>query len=249
MGYWPIVKRVLKDSNVVLEIADARMPEISQNKELEYKAELYGKELILVFTKIDLVSVMALNTLRGQYPDAFFVSGVKNIGLKRLKIHLLIMAKRKGVESLRVGIVGYPNVGKSAVINALVHRARTKVSRMAGTTKGIQWIKAGGLSILDSPGVVPFEDDEVTLGIMGAKNPEKIKNVFKVAFALIKNFSDRNLEALEKFYGAELKDKDEYEILLEIGKKRGFLLKGGIVDEKRAAMQLLRDWQSGKLGI
>jgi len=248
MGYWPVVKKVLKDSDVVLEILDARMPELSRNKELERKVKMYKKHLVLVFTKIDLVSGRVLDDLRKEYKNAFFVSGTKNIGISKLRTGLLILRKRMKIEDLKVGVVGYPNMGKSAIINALVRRARAKVSRYAGTTKGIQWIKRGNLMILDSPGVVPFYDNEVKLGLLGSKNPEKIRNPQRVVFAVIKNFMKRNKEALEKFYGIEVKG-DEYDVLLAIGEKRKFLRKGGVVDERRTEMQILRDWQRGKLRI
>ncbi len=250
MGYWPIVNKVLMDADIILLILDARMPELSRNKELEEKVERYKKQIVYVFNKIDLISKESLNKLKKQFPDAFFVSGSKNIAIKGLKVNLYILGKKMKLSEPRVGVVGYPNVGKSAIINALAHRAKAKVSVMAGTTKGIQFIKAGNLRILDSPGVVPFEDNEVKLGVLGAKNPEKIKNLDKVAFAIIKNFVEVNKEALERFYGIKIENgEDEYEIILKIGRKKYFLIKGGRVDEHRTVLQIIKDWQRGRLKI
>ncbi len=247
MGYWPVVKRVVKDSDIVLEIIDARFPELSANKTLERMTSFYRKKLVKVFNKIDIVSDEYLEELRAKYKNEFFVSGAKNIGMRGLMVGLLIMAKRMKIENPKIGVVGYPNVGKSAIINALAKSDKARVSERAGTTKGIQWIKAGSLLILDSPGVVPFEDYESKLGIMGAKNPEKLKNVERTALEIINMFVNNGREVLERIYGINLDDNEN--ILELIGKKKGFLYKGGIVDERRAALLVLKDWNKGKLRL
>ncbi len=250
MGFWPIVRKVVNESDVVLEIMDARMPKISRNDEVENLVKFHKKVLIKVYTKIDLISKDYLDFLRGKERDSIFVSGAKNIGMKKLKEKILISSKRLGISEPIVGIVGYPNVGKSAIINALAKRARAKVSNKAGTTRGIQWVNAGSLRILDSPGVVPWSDDEVILGIMGAKNPERLRDPEKVSFKIIKFFLDYGKKNLEEFYKVKLDGKiDEYEVLLEIGRARGFLLKGNRVDENRTIYQIIRDWRDGKLRL
>lgn len=250
MGFWPIVRKVVNESDVVLEIMDARMPKISRNEEVEKLVKFHKKILIKVYTKIDLVSKDYLDFLRGKEKDSIFVSGAKNIGMKKLKEKILIFSKRLGISEPIVGIVGYPNVGKSAIINALAKRARAKVSNRAGTTRGIQWVNAGSLRILDSPGVVPWSDDEVILGIMGAKNPERLKDPEAVVIKIIKFFLDYGKKNLEEFYKVDIEGKiDEYDILLEIGRARGFLLKGNRVDENRTIFQIIRDWRDGKLRL
>ncbi len=250
MGYWPVVKKVVKDSDIVLFILDARMPELSFNKELERMVLRYGKEFVLVFNKIDLIPRRRLERLKHKFPDSFFVSGSKNIGLSRLKEGLLIKAKRGGILEPRVGVVGYPNTGKSSIINALAKSAKAKVSSSAGTTRNIQWIRAGSLKILDSPGVVPLEDREVSLGILGSKNPEKLKKPEKVVFNIIEMFVKSNINKLEEFYGIKVeKAEDSYEIMLKIGRRKGFLQKGNNVDENRTMFQIIGDWQKGKLRI
>tara|TARA_Y100000034_G_scaffold67371_1_gene81270 strand:- start:4682 stop:5431 length:750 start_codon:yes stop_codon:yes gene_type:complete len=249
MGFWPVVKKVVKDSDLVLLVMDARMPELSENKALLGMVRVHRKKVIPVFTKIDLVSEKYLGVLRKEHRNAFFVSGTKNIGISKLKTGLLILAKRAGIAEPFVGIVGYPNVGKSAVINALAKRAKAKVSGRAGTTKGIQWVKAGTLKILDSPGVVPYKDNEVELGILGAKNADKLRDVEKVVFHLLKMFLESSRSNLEKFFGIDTKGKDEYDVLLDIGRSKGFLRGGNRVDEHRAASYILKVWQKGDLRL
>lgn len=248
MGFWPVVKKVVYESDIILLILDARMPELSRNKALERILEINNKEFIVVFNKIDLVSEEYLNKVRDENKQAFFVSGTNNIGISRLKTAIMILAKRKGIEYPRIGVVGYPNVGKSAIINAIAKRARTKISKHAGTTKGIQWVKAGSLYILDSPGVIPFEDRETLLGVIGAKDPEKIKNVYKVAVEIVRMLFNYNRKILEDEYKIEI-GEDYWDVFEQIGKKRGFLLKGGVIDENRTSMQIVRDWQRGKLKL
>ena len=129
----------------------------------------------------------------------------------------------------------------------MAKREKAKVSKRAGTTRGIQWIKAGSLLVLDSPGVIPFEDKEISLGVLGAKDPEKLRNVERAAFEIIKIFLDYNRKSLEDLYGIKIEGNDYSSIFEEIGRKKGFLLKGGIVDERRVAFLILKDWHKGKL--
>jgi len=248
MGFWTIVNKVIGESDIVVFVLDARMPEMSWNDEIDRIITRKKKILVVVFNKIDLISAEELNRLKIKHKGAFFVSGINNIGLKDLKTGLLIQGKRMGLFLPRIGVVGYPNVGKSAIINALAHRSRAKVSAKSGTTRGVQYIKVGDLKILDSPGVVPYEDKEVKLGLLAAKNPEKLRNPEKVAVNVISLFLEQNVEALEKFYNIKVSE-DPYDIFTDIGKKRGFLAKGGVVDERRTAITIVRDWQRGKIKL
>lgn len=248
MGFWPVVKKVVKESDVVLIILDARMPGLSRNKEVKRLIRRYKREKIIVFNKIDLVSNSFLNKLRKEYEDAYFVSGIKNKGISKLRRGLQILRKRLKLNKLRVGLVGYPNVGKSAIINALARRGSAKVSRIAGTTRGIQFIRVGDILILDSPGVVPYSDSELTLGILGAKNPEKLKKPYKIVIEILNVILRWDKKSLEDFYKVKLpEDISADKALEEIAKQKGYLKKGGLIDEDRVILKIIRDWQSGKL--
>ena len=247
MGYWPVVKRVVKDSDIVVLVGDVRMPELSKNKTLERMIALHDKTLVRVFTKIDLVSRGYLGRVEKDHKGCIFVSGTQNKGISKLKSKLMIMSKKMGIEEPRVGVVGYPNMGKSAIINALAKRGKARVSKRAGTTRGIQWIRAGSLFILDSPGVVPEDDREFELAVLGSKNPEKLRNIERVALEIIRMFVDYNIGVLEEGYGVVADDSEE--ILERIAQAKGFLLKRGVRDVHRAALLVLRDWQKGKLRL
>ncbi len=248
MGFWPVVMNVLRNSDIVLLLVDARMPEISRNSEIVEKVEgMKGKRIVIVFNKSDLVGLKDINKLKKEYPGAFFVSATKRTGVKDLKGVLENMAENWNRPSLRVGLVGYPNIGKSTLINLLVPGAKAKVSSMSGTTKKTQWVRSGKLRIMDSPGVIPFGDRKVQIGMTAAKDPHKIKNPEKVALRIIDFMMKREGNLLKRYYGAS--GKDEYEAFEDIAMKKGFLVKGGEVDEHRTAIKVIDDWQRGRIKL
>ena len=240
-----MVLNVLRNSDVVLLVVDARMPKVARNSEIVNKIR-EGKRLIYVFNKIDLVGRKDVEKLREEYPKGVFVSVTKKIGVKELKLALENMAEGWSRASLRVGVVGYPNVGKSTLINFLAPGAGVKVSSVSGTTKKTQWVRSGRLRIMDSPGVIPFGDGRIRAGMAVAKDPHKIKNPEKVAFFLLGGGS-RVVESIKKFYKVR---GDAVDVIFEaIGRKCGYLVKGGEVDENRTAIRIIEDWQKGKIGL
>ncbi|MEK6825242.1 MAG: GTPase [Nanoarchaeota archaeon] len=249
MGFWGVVDDVIANADILVVVGDARMTELSRNSEIERKVKKHGKELVLAFTKKDLTSPLRLERARKEYPDAFFVSGTKNEGIAELRRHLQILAKRLKIEEPHIGVVGYPNIGKSALLNALARRARTLVADKPGTTRGVQWVNAGNLRILDTPGVIPYEDGSSKLVLLGSKHPDKIAEPDKIAYQIV-TMAKQSPESLKECYGIETVTlKDEQELVEEIGRKRGFLKRGGEVDEKKTCIQIIRDWQKGKLRL
>jgi len=249
MGYFDTVRHVVVKADIVLLVVDARMPELARNNELEGLVRAMKKTLVIVFNKCDLISQSDLTKLKNKFKNAFFVSAGKNEGISKLRTQLYIMAKQIGIDLPHIGVVGYPNVGKSALINVLARGSRTKVSSVAGTTKGVQWVKVGKFRVIDSPGVITYKENEERLGFIGAKNPEQIQNPESVACEIISHCMEKNKKALEEFYGISIGNEELYDVLLIIGKQRGYLAKGGIVDEKRTAISIVRDWQKGKLKV
>ncbi len=247
--YWKVIEDVIEKSNVVLEILDARIPELSRNKELEKLIKEKNKKLIFILNKSDLVSEKFLRKKfreLNKITPTFIISSKEKIGTKRLRDYLTRLTKKEKI--FRIGIVGYPNTGKSSVINALTLRKKAKVTSRAGTTKGQQWISSEKLSIIDSPGIIPLkQDDEIRYALIGSKNAEKIKELEVVAHIIIKLFE--NKKSLVNFYKIQTKSKNPNEIIKQIAKKKGFVKKGGVIDENRVAIQIIRDWQTGKLRL
>lgn len=250
MGFWQNVIDAIKSADVVLFVMDARMPELSGNIDLEKQLKNSNKKIIKVFNKVDLISQRKYEELKRNYKGAFLISVAHKTNIERLRIELKKIAKNLKVEKLDVGIVGYPNVGKSALTNILTRRAKAKIASMAGTTTGLMWASSNSFRILDSPGVIPFGDDEVKLGVLGARSPEKIKELEDVAVAVVQLFLENNISDLENFYRVNLKEIDNgYDILMEIGKEKKLLRKGGVIDENRTFKMVILDWQQGKLKI
>lgn len=160
---------------------------------------------------------------------------------------------REAKGDIVVGVLGYPNVGKSSIINALAHRKKVKVSKKAGTTHGIHWIKASDkIKLIDSPGVIPLkEEDNMRYGLIGARDTESLRDSETVADSIIKLFMKDNKKAFCDFYGIEIKkEAEDYDsIINQLGKKKSFLIKGGRIDENRTAVMIVKDWQQGRLRL
>jgi len=247
MGYWGVVNNSLKNSDIILLILDARIPEESRNREILRKANELHKKIIFVFNKCDLISKENLDKLKEKYHDSFFISATNKDSLRILKNHLVDLGKDIK-PSLRISLIGYPNVGKSSILNILVPKTRAKVSSKSGTTKETQWVREGNLRFMDTPGVIPRSDSRVSIGLTASKDAHKLRNPDKVAYEIIKVLRKQNLEALKNYYKVDFEKKDsDYDVLLKIGKKKNYILKGGDIDENRTVTQIISDWQKGKI--
>jgi ribosome biogenesis GTPase A len=272
-AYWDVIKRIITESDLVLEVLDSRLVELSRNEEVERLIKEVGRPMVFVINKCDLVSKESLKKqvkeLKKQ-GDVIFISTKKKGGSKVLLYQIQKVFKKYGKREIPVkdkfapksqyrvakanivvGILGYPNVGKSSIINALAHKKKVKVSKKSGTTHGIHWINVTkDIKILDSPGVIPLKkDDEIRYGLIGARDTEALKNPELVAHAVIKLFLKKNKKELERFYNIEITNNDVEEIVEQLSLKKGFLLKGGKADKHRLVMIIVRDWQQGRLRL
>jgi ribosome biogenesis GTPase A len=275
--YWQKIRQMVSESDIVLEILDARLVELSRNEPLEKIFKEIGRPIIYVINKADLVSRKALEIATDKLKDETKaeVVYVSNRQTRTIKTLLTTIKKvfeiygkrederynkftpkkqrqhRKAKGDIVVGVFGYPNVGKSSVINSLAFKKKAIVTSKAGTTHGAHWISAGSnIKMIDTPGVIPLEyNDELRLALIAAKNPEKIKERDVVAAKIIEMFIESNKQALEKFYNIKIEREDSYDILEEIGEKKGHLKKGGVVDEQRTSTMIIRDWQQGKIKL
>ncbi len=240
-NFWKIVNQVIKDSNIIIEVLDARMIEETRNHEIEKKILAKGKKLIMVANKADLISKEKYLSLKKTYPNMLFFSSKQRLSTTKLLKRLIKDAK--GMQSL-VGVVGYPNVGKSSLINALKGKNAAPTSSISGYTKALQKIRiAKRIYLFDTPGVFPRkENDEFQNVLSGAISAEKVKDPEMIAIKMIEMLEGK----IEKHYGVE-KTLDAEKTLENIAIKRGKLLKGGVPDTKTAAMQIIKEWQKGKI--
>jgi len=270
--HWELVKRIITESDLVLEILDARFVELSRNEEVERLIKEIGRPMIFVVNKKDLVSIEKIREQTDKLKEkgeVVFIStkkkGDEKILLYKIKQIFRKYGKRKmeirgkfdpkpkykaAVADIVVGVLGYPNVGKSSIINFLAHKKKTKVSKKSGATHGIHWINVNKeIKLIDSPGVIPLQkEDEIRYGLIGARDSEALKNPEIVAHAVIKLFLKENKKAFEEFYKIPMIGTPE-DIVNKIAEKKSFLLKGGRFDENRAIAVIVRDWQQGRLRL
>ncbi|MCX9013334.1 MAG: 50S ribosome-binding GTPase [Candidatus Methanoperedens sp.] len=253
VSYKIMVKDVIKKSDVLLEVIDARFPDETRNSEVERDVARARKPLIIVLNKCDLVSKENLEKTKSRLSKiapTVFVSSRDGFGKTILRHKILEVASLKGRDIL-VGSLGYPNTGKSSVINTVCGKHSAGTSSISGHTKGVQLIKAGSrIRFIDTPGVIPFgENDEYIQGLLGVKDSTHLKDHVGVALKIIEKLCSENKAALESFYHVTIGNEDSYDVLELIGRQSNFLKTKGEVDENRAAVKIINDWQIGLLMV
>lgn len=244
-GFASRVNRVIWQSDIVIEVVDARFPEETRNSALETKVIESGKKLIVAINKADLVSKeRAKRAKRGISKPAVcvFLSAKDKKGINRIMREIGIAKGKTAV----VGVIGYPNTGKSSLINALKGKKVARTSKRAGFTRGEQLVRLNQeVMLVDSPGVIPFgERDEFRLFLVGAKNVQDLSDKEFAALKLIEFIQKNNPKELKKKYGIVGKGE---KVLEEIAIKRKKLSTGAVPDLNAAARIILEDWSKGKL--
>ena len=242
-NFWKIVDGVISQSDIVLMVVDARLVEKTRNVEIERKVRASGKTLITVINKADLAVKDDLEKYKKELDPCVFVSARKFYGITILR-HL-ILEKSKG-EAVVVGVVGYPNTGKSSLINALKGKASAGVSSVSGYTKGKQDIKVDNkILVIDTPGVLADADVKSSDDLVITASKTDVKDPEMAAFRLIKNYK------LEIFFHYDLEGEfeDEEEILEAIAIKLNRKKSGGLPDTFTTAKIILQDWQKGRIQL
>ena len=253
----------IKLIDVVIELVDARIPLASQNPDIDTLSA--GKPRVRVFNKSDLADAAVTDLWVNFYKDKGYktvvinsisgsgisdvLSAVRDVLDKKIKADAA-----KGLnKNIKMMIVGVPNVGKSSFINKLSKKSSAKTGDKPGVTRGKQWIRLGnGYDLLDTPGILwPKFDDQsvgVKLACTGAIKDE-ILDSEELACCLIsilrKHYPD---ELCERYKLSDIGYLMDYEILEMIGKNRGFLRAGGVIDTERASKILLDEFRGGKIG-
>ncbi len=250
-GKYPLLlERVIEMSDIILEILDARFPKEMQNKEVEKLVKNKGKKIIYVLNKSDLT----LKRDKRLNPKVFVSCRTqKGITELRNKIKQEAAKIRKvgKYNRIQVGVIGYPNTGKSSLINLLIRRTSAKTGSEAGFTKGIQKLRlTENIHLLDSPGVIPTNEYSMTSEEkisrhvkFGGRSYNQVKNPELALNEIVKS----NKKEFKKFY--KIKFKDAEDLIEKIGKIKGFLKKKGKIDSDRAARAVLKDWQLGNIKV
>lgn len=260
------IQASLKLVDAVAEILDARIPLSSKNPDLQKLIQ--NKPKVVLLNKCD----MANQTATSRWIDYYASKGITAIavdcksgkGLNKFApaVNNVLSERRERLKAkgmvnpmLRIMIVGIPNVGKSSFINRVAKQNRAKVEDRPGVTRGNQWYSiAKNIEMLDTPGVLwPKFDDKIVgerLAFTGAVK-DQILDTELLAVRLLdflRSLKPADFIARFKLEDIDLDAIDSYELLNVIGKKRGMLISGGEINTERAAIMLLDEFRSGKLG-
>lgn len=257
------IKKSLSMVDIVYEVIDARIPYSSRNPDID---EIIGnKPRLIIMAKKDLADEKA-----NELWDIYFkqkgipsinVDNLKNEGIEdivkisyKLTEEKIKALEKKGIKNrpIRVMIIGIPNVGKSTLINSLTKRKGAKVGNKPGVTKTNQWIKIkGNLELLDTPGILwpKFEDKDIALNLAftGAIKDELL-DLETLALELVKKLNSISPDFLTNRYNIINTKKSAYDTIMEIGKKRGCIVKGGEVDFLKTSNIILDEFRRGYLG-
>ncbi|MBD3188462.1 hypothetical protein GF325_16645 [Candidatus Bathyarchaeota archaeon] len=252
---WNILRPAIDTADVIVEVLDARNPQGTRSSKIEKMVlDSTRKILVLVINKTDLVPsdvvhewvrflshVAPVLTICAKYPSNIreFMGKLKGI----IKDH----PRWEGASlKMRVLVVGYPNSGKSTLIQALTENKKSvRSSSQAGFTRGVQKIKLSEkLYLIDTPGVIPpDESDEIGQALDTCSiSPQKIIDHESVIDEIIRR---AGMAALNAIYGVDAIDQMDF--IEQLGHKRGFLARGGRVKEIEVFKLLIRDWQAGKI--
>ncbi len=265
----------LRIVDIVIELLDARIPIASQNPEIANKIK--NKKKLVVLNKADLADEKAnqkwIAYFEKQGIPAVLVDSNSGKGIDKFikKIEEIMQEMLEGQANkgrvgrkIRAMILGIPNVGKSSFINRISKRTTAEVGNKPGITKQKQWIRINEkIELLDTPGVLwpKFESEDVALKLAFTGTiKETVLQKTEVAYQLVKFLLENYQERLENRYGltneyieATLNQNQPenfniYEIMLEIGKKRGCIISGGNIDEEKTAKIILDEFKNGKFG-
>ena len=268
-------KQIKEDINlidVVVEILDARIPVSSQNPDI--KELVKNKKRIILLNKSDLADKEENNKWVKYFKQngipAILTNANQGIGIKELisKIEELMKeelekqaARGRIGKSIRVIILGIPNVGKSSLINKITNKKSAQVGNKPGVTKQKQWIKLNNkIDLLDTPGILwpKFENQAVALNLsyIGTIKDDNLE-ITEIVYNLLKVLKENYFENLSSRYKFTLEEyqkqcsitEDMIIALLElIAKKRGCIKQGNILDIEKICGIILEEFRNGKIG-
>ena len=265
-GHMAKTKREISEKlnliDIVYEVIDGRMPISSKIVDIDELVK--DKPRILVVTKMDLCDEVETKKILKSYEE----SGYKVVYLdlingkvdelinltKNIMVDINKVRVEKGMKerAARVLIVGVPNAGKSTLINRLVGKKSAGVANTPGFTKNLSWIRINkDIELLDTPGIlwpkIENQDNAKTLAAFSSIK-EDILNLDDIACFVLKKLYELYPEKLEERYGITELDEDFVEAYEAIGRRRGALSKGGIVDYDKVSDIIIKDLKNGYFG-
>ena len=254
----------IKQVDAVCEVVDARIPQVSRNPDMDEIAA--GRPRMMILNRIDLadpnktavwakyfrdqgMAVIQTDSRAGTGTQAF------SNAVRTLLADKIAQWNEKGLvgKSVRVMVVGIPNVGKSTFINRILGRKSAKAADRPGVTRGSQWFRVeSGIDLLDTPGILwpKFDDPDVglRLAFIGSVK-DTILDIELIAARFLTIMNENYPERIKERYKLEFSpESEEFERLEMLARKRGMLISGGEPDTERAAVMLLDEYRAGKLG-
>lgn len=253
----------LKVVDVVVELLDARIPISSKNP--QFDTLVSEKRRIVALNKYDLSDPVKTRKWVNYYAEqgvkAIPINSLSGQGIPELmaevrleSVDVIEKMKRQGrmLRPIRLMIIGIPNVGKSSLINKLAGKNAAKAGNKPGVTRGKQWIRLNKeVELFDTPGILwPKIEEDITgikLACSGAIKDE-ILNIEDIAFHLLKIIYKKYPDAISLRYGIEQTESDPVEIMGLIGRRRGCLLKGNMIDYEKVARLVIDEFRKGMMG-
>jgi ribosome biogenesis GTPase A len=242
-SYYQVAQKVAQQADLILLVVDARQGIATDNPLVHELAR--GKKLLYVINKIDLVDERVWKALKRELKPCVAVSAKDHLGTMMLLRRINEIARG---EDVVVGVLGYPNTGKSSLINALKGKGSTSTSPQAGHTKAVQKIRVSEkVVLLDAPGIIPRDDRDdkelhETHAFLGTVDVHKLKEPDIALARLMQEYPGM----VERFFAVPV--SDDYDATIEaIALKKNLVLPGGAPDVVRASRAILRDFQTGKI--
>ena len=249
-----IVRQIILQSDIIFEILDARFWQETRNLKLENEILKLGKKLVFVLNKSDLVDKKKLaKQMQDNYIYPYVLVSCKDRkGSGELRERIKIEKRKINKEKTHVGVIGYPNTGKSSVINILIGKKIARVASESGFTKGMQKVKLSeNIYLIDTPGVIPLSEnsnlrikDLVKHAQINVRDWDRVKEPEMILHILVEQYPG----IFEKFYNIQANGDSEI-LIEELARKKHILKKGNVVNGDRVARMILRDFQEGKIKV
>ncbi len=264
------IEEDLKLIDVVIELLDARIPRSSRNPDVKKLTQ--NKKKIIVLNKSDLADEKITKQWQDFYSreaitiitDSNSGKGIESVSKKIDSIMAEEVAKQAARgrinKTIRIMVLGIPNVGKSSFINRISKKATMEVGNKPGVTKSKQWIRIGkNQELLDTPGVLwpKFENESQALNLAFTGSiKDDVLEIIEIAYELLKVLYSNYLEKLivrykitnDEINDIENKENKIYSLMQLIGRKRGTIVSGGEVDYEKISRIIVEDFRSGKIG-
>ena len=254
-----LIQANLKMVDIVIEVVDARIPESSRNPIIN--DIVGGKPRVIILNKTDLADPRAneywTKVFKEEGHYVVPMNCMSGMGVPQLLSLLTKFQDKRNEElsrkrTIRMMIVGVPNVGKSSLINRLLGKKSAKVGDRPGVTRGKQWLTLpNGMQLLDTPGILwpKFEDPNVGLNLAfcGSIRDETM-DIASLALELIKVLEEQYPEELMERYKLVEMGETSLETMEMIAQKRGFIMSGKRIDYERTGRTVLDEFRSGTIG-